>query len=101
MRLSLRTLPYTTLGSPVQMAFMMVLAYSREGFTLNVLPALIALQLLMPVGQLLDAAFRVFIQRHFIASDKVIAARLDKPWRVFREMLRGLGDEVAQLLNIS
>ena len=69
------------------------------GFHLNALPALIALQLLMPVGQLLDAAFRVFIQRHFIASEKVIAARLDKPWRVFREMLRGLGDKVAQLFE--
>jgi hypothetical protein len=33
MRPSLRTLPYTTLGSPVQMAFMMVLAYSRDGLT--------------------------------------------------------------------
>ena len=53
----------------------------------------------MPVGQLLDAAFRVFIQRHFIVSDKVIAARLDKPWRIFREMLRRFGDKVAQLFE--
>ena len=68
-------------------------------FHLYALAALIALQLLMPVGQLLDAAFRVFIQRHFIVSDKVIAARLDKPWRIFREMLRRFGDKVAQLFE--
>jgi hypothetical protein len=74
------------------MAFMMVLAYSRDGFT-SMRSARLALQLLMPVGQLLDAAFRIFIQRHFIASDQVITPRFDKPWRIFGEMLRRFGDK--------
>ena len=51
----------------------------------------------LPLGDLCLAAARVLVERDVEALDEIGARRLDEPRHVLREVLGGLGDEVAQV----
>ncbi len=50
----------------------------------------------LPAGDLLDAALGIFIERNAELLDQVLAAVLDEPGRIFGEVLRTFGDEIAK-----
>src|SRR5271170_1146710 len=63
---------------------------------LDLFLAAVGLRQAFPPLDLLDAAFRVLVERNAEFLDQVLAAPLDEPGRVFREMLGALGDEIAE-----
>ena len=55
--------------------------------------------MILPFGDLLLAAGRIFIERNAVALDQVLAPVLDEPGAIFCEMLGTLGQEIAELVH--